>query len=401
MRQTEAPPLLRRYGIAVVSILIAVSLRVALQPVLGTRLPFVAFVVAAMFTAWYGGRGPGIFAVVLGAFMATAFVPLGGAGGAGWGIDRSLALSGYFTVGITGSLLCGSLRTALQRAEESEQQVLEKHGELEQALERQQLVEEALRQRNESLVEADRQKDAFLAMLGHELRTPLAAIRNSLLLIERRGAGTPEVEPLCGRVDRQVRRMGRIVDDLQDVSRIAQGRLSLQRERLDLVDLVRVTAEDHRGALAAAGEQLILELPEEPAVVEGDPNRLAQVLVNLLENASKFTDPDGQVTVDVVSGGPWATVTVRDSGIGIEAEMLPKVFDSFSQAEGSLDRSRGGLGMGLALVKGLVELHGGGVEATSQGPGQGAVFSFRLPVVAQAEERGTALPADGMEDREG
>jgi signal transduction histidine kinase len=255
-------------------------------------------------------------------------------------------------------------------------------------------AQEALLQRAESLEEADRQKDEFLAMLGHELRTPLAAIRNTLLLMERRAAGQSGLEPQIARVDRMVTRMGRIIDDLQDVSRITRGRLSVHPEPLDLRQLVRQTTEDQRGILQETGQILSLELPEQPVWVEGDPIRLAQVLVNLLNNASKFGDPGGQVRVRLGANGDEVTVSVQDTGIGIDPEMLPRLFDSFTQVERSLDRTRGGLGLGLALVKGLVELHGGTVTAASQGLGQGAVFSFHLPLAhVESENDARAQPA--------
>jgi PAS domain S-box-containing protein len=255
-------------------------------------------------------------------------------------------------------------------------------------------AQEALRQRAEALQEADRQKDAFLAMLGHELRTPLAAIRNTLLVVERRASGSSGLELQIARLDRMVTRMGRIVDDLQDVSRITQGRLSLHREPLDLRHLVRQTAEDQRELLQESGQTLTLDLPEQPVWVEGDPIRLAQVLVNLLHNAGKFSDPGGQVRVRLGENEDELTVAVQDDGIGIDPEMLPRVFDSFTQAERSLDRSRGGLGLGLALVKGLVALHGGTVAATSAGRGRGSEFTFRLPRAHQETEKGERLPAE-------
>jgi PAS domain S-box-containing protein len=260
-------------------------------------------------------------------------------------------------------------------------------------------LEEELRQRAEALAAADRHKDEFLAMLAHELRNPLAPIRNCLELLRLRETDTPTMERVREVVERQVRHMTRLVDDLLDVSRITCGKILLRYERLDLGRLIRDTARDHLHALEEAGPALLLELPEEPVWVVGDPTRVGQILDNLIQNAVKFTDLDGRVTVQMTAdlAACQATVTVRDTGIGISSEMLPHVFEPFTQADRSLDRTRGGLGLGLALVKQLVELHGGEVRAESDGPGCGAAFSFWLPldrqpapVEAEAAPAGTA-----------
>jgi PAS domain S-box-containing protein len=233
----------------------------------------------------------------------------------------------------------------------------------------------------ESLWEGDRRKDEFLAMLAHELRNPLAPIKNALHVLRMFEDDRQAVEKARGMMERQVQHLSRIVDDLLEVSRVTRGKLTLRPERLDLARLVRVTAEDHRPACERAGLGLEMELPELPVWVQGDPTRLAQVLGNLLQNAVKFTDHGGKVAVRVVVGEAHqqAVLTVRDTGIGIEPHMLPRLFDAFAQADRSLDRSKGGLGLGLALVKGLVELHGGEVHAASAGPGQGSEFTVRLP----------------------
>lgn len=247
-------------------------------------------------------------------------------------------------------------------------------------------TEEELRRRAEQLAEADRRKNEFLAMLGHELRNPLAPIRNAVQLLRLRG-NDPSTVAWAGQVaDRQVTHLVRLVDDLLDVSRISRGKVRLQRGRLDLAEVVRATAEDHRGHLRDSGLTLELDVPPGPVWVHGDPTRLSQVLGNLLHNAAKFTDAGGRVAVRLAEEPELgrATVRVQDTGIGIEPEMLSRVFETFTQADRSMERSRGGLGLGLALVKGLVQLHGGEVEAFSAGPGQGAEFLFRLPLEQEA-----------------
>jgi PAS domain S-box-containing protein len=236
----------------------------------------------------------------------------------------------------------------------------------------------------EALREADRRKDQFMAVLAHELRNPLAPVRNALELLQLRAGDPAAVARLREMMERQVGNLVRLVDDLLDVSRIATGKVRLQARRLDLAAVVRQAAADARPAFEAKG--VALRAPEPPpAWVGGDPTRLAQVLDNLLTNALKFTPPGGEVEVslDGLPGGR-AALTVRDTGAGIEPEMLARLFVPFSQADRTLDRSQGGLGLGLAIVKGLAELHGGEVRAESAGRGRGATFVVTLPATPDA-----------------
>jgi two-component system CheB/CheR fusion protein len=242
----------------------------------------------------------------------------------------------------------------------------------------------------ETLDQAAQRKDEFLAMLGHELRNPLAPIRNCLQVLAMPNASEAQVERARATIERQVHHLTRLVDDLLDVSRISQGKILLRKEHLDLVALVRSTLEDHRGALVAAGLDLDVSLPEQPLWVSGDPTRLAQAVGNVLHNAGKFTDRGGRVAVLLGKEGSEAVLAVRDTGIGIEPEVLTQLFEPFSQAPPGLDRSRGGLGLGLALVRRLVALHGGLVEAASEGLGRGAEVRLRLPL---DESQPAAAPA--------
>jgi PAS domain S-box-containing protein len=234
----------------------------------------------------------------------------------------------------------------------------------------------------EALREADRRKDEFLALLAHELRNPLAPIRNTVELLKRSGSPDPSLLRAIGVIERQVRQQARLLDGLLDVSRITQGKIQLCPERIDLSRLVRDTAEDCESVLKEAGLALHLELPHDRIMVDGDPTRLAQVLGNLLQNSAKFTDRGGEVTVRLTADADRqrAAISVRDTGMGIEPEMMPRLFEPFEQADRSLDRSRGGLGLGLAMVKGLVELHQGEVRAASEGSGRGAEFTVLLPI---------------------
>jgi signal transduction histidine kinase len=199
--------------------------------------------------------------------------------------------------------------------------------------------------------------------------------------------------------------MGRLIDDLQDMARISRGKMLIRFEPVDLVSLVREVVEDQRPGLEEGGLTLELALPQSPLIIHGDATRLAQIVVNLLSNALKFTDPGGAVAVHLSEDGNWATLTVRDTGIGIDPSLQDRIFEQFAQAERSLERSRGGLGLGLALVKGVVELHGGDCRLESAGLGEGTSVICRLPCLAQepspsSTKLGT-VPADGEVEGEG
>jgi signal transduction histidine kinase/CheY-like chemotaxis protein len=241
--------------------------------------------------------------------------------------------------------------------------------------------------------EADRRKDEFLAMLGHELRNPLAPIVSSLHLLRRYGADDPDVVSARNTIDRQVRHLTRLVDDLLDVARITRGKVKLQKHPVELARVVVTAVEACRPLLDARQHELSVVLPPETVWLDADPARLTQVLGNLLTNAAKYMEEGGEVTLtaeldgataDEGPAGPRVTIRVRDRGLGIPAEMLPRVFDLFTQVGSALERAQGGLGIGLSLVKSLVTLHGGSVEAHSEGPGRGSEFVIHLPALAHA-----------------
>jgi signal transduction histidine kinase/ActR/RegA family two-component response regulator len=250
-------------------------------------------------------------------------------------------------------------------------------------------VEIANRQRTEeALKEANQRKDEFLAMLAHELRNPLAPIRNAALLLRRGPSGDPGLEDAHDTLERQLDHLVRLVDDLVDVSRVSRGTITLKAAPLDLADVVRHAVSTSRALASARRQTLTVSLPPEPVHVEGDATRLSQVAHNLLSNAVKYTDPGGRIHVTLERAGavaaPEAVLRVRDSGVGLDAAALGSVFDVFFQAGRDLDRSQGGMGVGLSLVKSLVELHGGSVEAHSRGPGHGSEFVVRLPSLPEA-----------------
>lgn len=244
-------------------------------------------------------------------------------------------------------------------------------------------LEDNLRRLADDLSDADRRKDEFLATLAHELRNPLAPIRNALQII-RLGADARTAEQARSMMERQVDQMVRLVDDLLDVSRITRGKLELRKEHILLSSVLNSAIETSRPLIDQMGHQLSVTLPPETITVDADPTRLAQVFANLLNNSAKYMDRGGHIWLTAERQGSDVLVSVKDTGIGIAADQLPHIFDMFSQVERSLERSQGGLGIGLTLVKRLVDMHGGSIEARSDGPGKGAEFTIRLPLIVTA-----------------
>jgi signal transduction histidine kinase len=245
-------------------------------------------------------------------------------------------------------------------------------------------LDEQLRQKADQLLEADRLKDEFLAMLAHELRNPLAPILNAVHIMRLRGDDRVLLEELREMVERQVRVMARLVDDLLDVSRITRGKIRLRMEPVDLLAVVHRGVETTRPMLQARCQSLKLTTPSGPLRLQADSVRLEQILVNLLNNASKYSDDRSEIVLTLTVQSGVAIIEVTDFGIGIAPEMLPRVFELFAQADRSLDRARGGLGIGLTLVRSLVTMHGGTVTCRSDGLGKGSAFVVRLPMVAPA-----------------
>lgn len=247
-------------------------------------------------------------------------------------------------------------------------------------------LEQRVRERTEELArsetalrDANRRKDEFLAMLGHELRNPLAPIRNAVHVMRKLEPEERRLGWARDIIDRQVDHLSRLVDDLLDVSRIVQGKISLHPTTLDLATVIDQAVEASRPLIEARNHDLLITLPGHHVQVRGDRVRLAQVVSNLLNNAAKYTDVGGKIWLAVEASDRRVSIRVRDNGVGIAEELLPHVFDLFNQAEQSLGSAQGGLGIGLTLVKRLVEMHGGNVEVHSEGPGQGSEFSIHLP----------------------
>jgi PAS domain S-box-containing protein len=244
-------------------------------------------------------------------------------------------------------------------------------------------LEDNLRRLAAELSEADRRKDEFLAMLAHELRQPLAPIRNAVEVLQLAAGDAGTVRSASEILERQVRQMTRLVDDLLDMSRITQGKIELRKDRVELAPILEQAVEAVRDLYQAMKHELTVTLPRQPVHLQADPARLAQVVGNLLSNASKFTDRGGHVWLAAERDGEEVVIRVRDAGIGIAAEQMPRIFEMFMQVDTSLERSRDGLGIGLTLVKRLVEMHGGTVEARSEGLGRGSEFRVRLPILPE------------------
>jgi signal transduction histidine kinase len=266
-------------------------------------------------------------------------------------------------------------------------------GELNETLDKRVQERTAELQESEArLREAGRRKDEFLAILAHELRNPLAPVRNAVELLKRESNEPERVQWATQLIDRQVRSFARLIDDLMDVSRINEGRIELRCGAVELGEVLADAVETVKPHIEAAGHELAVLLPDPSLVVEADRTRLAQAFVNLLHNASKYTDAGGRIEVGVSVEKGQATVSVRDNGIGIPADRLEGVFEMFSQVESALSRSRGGLGIGLALTQRIVQMHGGAVRASSDGLGKGSRFQVQLPLAAQAAPVASARP---------
>ena len=281
------------------------------------------------------------------------------------------------------------------------QEVAQQRDELKLATEEITRLLKESRQTSQALQEAHQRKDEFLAMLAHELRNPLAPVRNAVEILRLQGLSETDVEQAREIISRQVSHMARLVDDLLDVARIARGKVRIRTEPCNLADILRQTTEDYRPTLAAAGISLQLEIVDQKIPILGDPVRLAQVVGNLLHNVRKFTPEGGRVDVRVERDleHHLAIVVVHDTGTGMNESVINRLFEPFSQADQTFDRDKGGLGLGLALVKGLIELHSGTVIAESAGQGLGSTFTLRLPLAEIHRELPDPPQGPGSEQR--
>jgi PAS domain S-box-containing protein len=277
-----------------------------------------------------------------------------------------------------------------------EQELLAARKAAESALDARREAEEQLKKANTQLSLADRRKDEFLATLSHELRNPLAPMRNALEVLKLDLPPQSRMQRMMDVCERQLHQLTHLVDDLMEVSRITQGRMELRREPVELAAVMQLAADDLASTMAAARHTLTVTAPSAPAWVDADVTRLTQVVVNLLTNAAKYTPQGGAISLSGSVTEGEAVIRVRDNGIGIPPESLATIFEMFSQLTPALERSNGGLGIGLALVRGIVELHGGSISAASEGPGRGSEFTVRLPLaeapVQSAEPEAVRAP---------
>jgi signal transduction histidine kinase/ActR/RegA family two-component response regulator len=370
-----------RYGLAIVSVLLAMWARMALTPWLADHSPFSTFFVAVMVTATYGGFGPAMLATLLGAAASLFYFKPPEAEIPGRGVEYLLGLVLYLVSGMVLALLCESLRGARRRSEVHAEQAVARQHQLEKEIAQRARTERLNTELYHEVQEANRRKDEFLAMLAHELRNPLAPIRNAAQVM--RLINPPDARLAWSRdvIDRQVEHLSRLVDDLLDVSRLLRGRVRLQLREVDLAEAINQAVEASRPIIDAHGHQLAVALPQTQVRLHADLTRLTQVFVNLLNNAAKYTDAGGRIRVQAECAGAEVVVRVRDTGRGMPADLLPHVFDLFTQGERTLARAEGGLGIGLTLARNLVEMHGGRIEAFSDGPGKGSEFAVHLPVM--------------------
>jgi signal transduction histidine kinase/ActR/RegA family two-component response regulator len=378
----KAQRALVRYGAAVGAAAVAAGLRLVLAPLLGSQLAFVTFIAGGLFAAWYGGIGPGILASALGGALAVGlFHPRPHP-------DLAFTLGGYAFV----CLLCiGFVEWNRRNHERFARTEALGRMSLEVALAGRKELEEALRARLDELGMVNRRKSEFLAALAHELRNPLAPVSNAIEVLER-DPDEPTRARMLGILRHQAARLAHVVDDLIDVSRIEQGKVDLRMEVLDFADPVRHAIAACESAFGAAHPSLSADFPVTPVWVKGDAGRLEQIALNLLQNALKYTPSDGHVWVRLVEGGGEAALRVRDDGFGIPRDLLERIFDLFTQAPQPLARTQGGLGIGLSIVRTLVERHGGSVSAASQGPGLGSEFVVRLPLSEPPERKESSAP---------
>lgn len=349
---------LASYVMALMAVVLATGFRQLLDPILENRVPYGFHLLAVVVVAWRYGLGPALVSVVAGAATGVYFFV---APRYSFAIDwydgqLTAALTMFLIIGVLTSVLSESLRLT--------------------ALDNVRLYQRAR--------QAELRKDDFLAMLSHELRNPLVPIRNGLYALELRGQSDPALEEIHALISRQVDHLVRLVDDLLDVARITQGKIELHLQPTTFETILSTALEIARSNIEQRKQELTVSVPPTPVHLLADPVRLAQVVANLLNNAANYTQKSGQIWLTLEVEGDEAVVRVRDNGAGIPADMLSRIFDLFEQAPGARERCEGGLGIGLTLVRELVELHGGSVQASSPGLGLGSEFVVRVPGVISA-----------------
>jgi len=391
MRRFPRSPWLR-YGSAVVSTLVAGLLRFWLEPILDGHRLFALFYLSVLFTAWYGGKGPSLVAVLLGLVGAHILYGLPHGPQIPYSPEHVIGLAIYCLVGLFIVFVSDALQAIPHHAEASAAVTLRQKEQLEREIAERKRLENELRQQACELAETIRRKDEFLAMLAHELRNPLAPVRSGLHILKQLGiSGTP-LERVQQIMERQVELLTQLVDDLLDLSRIGHGKIRLRKQKINLGDVVNQAVETSRPLIEQRRHDLIVTLPPQALHLEADPTRLEQILINLLNNSAKYTPEGGRIWLIGSQEDGEVVLRIRDTGPGIPAEMLPRIFQPFQQADWVSGSPGAGLGIGLTLVRRLTELHGGRVEVHSPGVGKGSEFVVHLPALplkeAQQHPRG-------------
>ncbi len=371
-RAIDPKQLAGRYLVALISTLGALWLRSTLHPWLKDECPFSLFYLSVLLTAWLAGTGPAVLAMILGTASAAFFFIEPRISLRVDSLSEIIQLGIYVVVNVVATWLFERSKRQRLLAEQ-------------RALENSRL--------SDSLRKADERKDEYLALLAHELRNPLAPIRSGLVVLERESTAPSEVQRVRRIMQRQVDHLVRLTQDLLDVSRITRGKIVLQQEPIALQQVVDDALEMVGGEIEQRRHQFQRLLPDEPVRVRGDRVRLTQLVANLLSNAAKYTPDSGRIVLELESHAGFADLSVRDNGIGFSSEQSERIFQPFTQVDPSRTREQGGLGLGLAIVRHLAELHDGSVAAHSRGPGLGAVFTARLPVLPSTTDersRGTA-----------
>ena len=342
-------PVWLRYGLALALLACVALARAELIPVIGRHSPLLAFVLPVVAACYLCGRGPAWSIALASPIIGTLYFQhdFTWADPLGW-----LAHVAFFV------LICAGLIELLHHLQVTHRKLLDSEA---------------------RLIEADRRKNEFLAMLAHELRNPLAPLLNIAPVLDSRAYEPSAVRQMSGVLQRQATHLARLVDDLLDVARITRDKIELRQQSLLVQDVITHALEIVRPQITARRQTVACELPPQRLIIDGDPVRLAQVVGNLLSNASKFSPDGSQIRVSAALVDDSVRIAVRDEGAGIDAQVLPHVFDLFVQGDQSLDRSQGGLGIGLTVAKRLVELHGGRIGVTSEGPGRGSEFTITLP----------------------
>jgi signal transduction histidine kinase/ActR/RegA family two-component response regulator len=369
-----------RYGFAIVCTVAATWARCSLTPYLDDRAPFGTFFISIPVSAWVGGSGPAIVALLLGLVAAAHFIIPPHGSLPIQSLPDVFSLIVYFLVGVTSIGLFSKLATRTREAE--------RHGNENSRL-------------NDELQQSARRKDGFLAVLAHELRNPLAAVKSGVTLLSRLSGDDAECVRISTMLDRQIRQLSGLVNDLMDVSRHIRNDISLCCEDLPIRDVILNATDAVSGEMSRRRHRFEPPLPDESVWVHADRVRLTQIIVNLLMNAAKYTPDAGNIELRLTVREPWLTIEVRDNGIGIAPAFQPRVFDLFTQFEPVTTRQHGGLGLGLAIVKTLTTMHDGTAAVYSAGKGQGARFVVELPIVIRSESSvpdiGTSLPEDNRD----